>query len=301
MKKSHLLPICALAASLAAMPVQAEGPNASSTEEGVKVGKMSSMRNLVPAETLENQAAQQYNSMKQQARAQNALGADNHAQVQRLRTIANKLVPFALKWNERAPKWQWEVNLIGSQQINAFCMPGGKIAFYSGILSKLQLTDDEVALVMGHEIAHALREHGRERMAKSGATSIVAQLAGIGLSKWMNIDPNLAQNVTGGAAKLAILKFSREDESEADVVGLDIAARAGYDPRAGVTLWQKMSAANKGAPPAWLSTHPPGNDRIAEIRLHLPTVLPLYAKTRNTTADKLSPFRSNVAGLAEVR
>ncbi len=275
--------------------------SASAGQDGVTVGKMSNLRHLVPAEMLETQAAQQYNGMKQQARQQNALGPDNNVQVMRLRSIANKLIPFALKWNERAPKWQWEVNLLASQQINAFCMPGGKIVFYTGILNNLKLTDDEVALVMGHEIAHALREHGRERMAKSGATSIAAQLAGIGLSKWMKIDPELAQNVTGGAAKLAILKFSREDESEADVVGLEIAARAGYDPRAGVTLWQKMSAANKGAPPAWLSTHPPGTDRIAEIRRHLPEVMPLYAKTRNTTADKLPPFRSNIAGLAEVR
>ena len=268
--------------------------------EGVTVGKMSGLRNLVPAQQLEDQAAQQYAGLKQQAQRQNALAPDNHEQVIRLRKIANKLIPFALKWNERAAKWQWEVNLLASNQINAFCMPGGKIAFYVGILKNLKLTDDEVALVMGHEIAHALREHGRERMAKSGATSVAARLAGLGLAKVFNVDPNITSQVADGAAKLAILKFSREDETEADVVGLDIAARAGYDPRAGVTLWQKMGAANKGAPPPWLSTHPAGTDRIAEIKKHLPDVMPLYAKAKNVTLSQLSPYQSNVAGLAPV-
>lgn len=268
--------------------------NAASSQDGVKVGNMSALRNLVPAEQLEAQAAQQYNQMKQQAAAQKALGPDNHPQVVRLRAIAQKLIPFAQKWNPRSPQWQWEVNLIGSQQVNAFCMPGGKIAFYTGILQKLQLTDDEVALVMGHEIAHALREHGRERMGKSAATSVAARLAGAGLARWMKIDPGIADNVTSGAAKLALLKFSREDESEADVVGLDIAARAGYDPRAGVTLWQKMGAANKGAPPQWLSTHPAGENRIAEIRKHLPEVMPLYAKAQGKTVEQLQPYKTNV-------
>lgn len=268
--------------------------------DGVKVGKMSSMRNLVPAEQLESQASAQYLGLKQQASQKNALVPDNHPQVQRLRAIAKRIIPFALKWNERAPKWQWEVNLLNSNQINAFCMPGGKIAFYAGILTTLKLTDDEVALVMGHEIAHALREHGRERMAKAGATSLAAKLAGAGLSHWLKIDPNIAHGVTDGAAKLAILNFSREDETEADVVGLDIAARAGFDPRAGVTLWQKMGAANKGAPPQWLSTHPAGENRIAEIRRHLPEVMPLYAKTRDMTVAQLPPYKSNDPKLAPV-
>lgn len=298
--RRQLLAVALLPALLAA-PALAADENASPNNDGVKVGKMSGLRNLVPAEQLEAQAAQQYNAMKQQAQQQKALGPDNHPQVIRLRAIADKLIPFALKWNPRAPQWKWEVNLIGSTQVNAFCMPGGKIAFYNGILKNLNLTDDEVALVMGHEIAHALREHGRERMAKSGATSLAARLAGAGLSHWLKIDPNITQNVADGAAKLAILKFSREDETEADVVGLDIAARAGFDPRAGVTLWQKMGAANKGAPPQWLSTHPAGENRIAEIRKHLPEVMPIYAKAKGTDMAKLQPYRSNQPNLPPVQ
>jgi predicted Zn-dependent protease len=193
--------------------------------------------------------------------------------VQRLRRIAQQIIPFALEWNPRAKNWRWEVNLIGSKQVNAFCMPGGKIAFYSGILDQLKLSDDEVAMVMGHEVAHALREHARERMGKSAATNIGANvLAGV-----LGVGA-LGHQVIGQGAQLLSLKFSRDDESEADLVGMELAARAGYDPRAGVTLWQKMGAASKGAPPQWLSTHPAGNTRIADIEKNLPKVLPLYEK-----------------------
>jgi predicted Zn-dependent protease len=243
--------------------------------EGVDVGTNSAFSRLVPAEGVERSAGQQYAQMLQQAAGKNALGGKDHPQVRRLRTIAQRIIPFTVVWNPRAKDWRWEVNLIGSKQINAFCMPGGKIAFYSGILAQLNLTDDEVAMVMGHEIAHALREHARERMAKNAATGIGAGLLGqvLGLGQ-------VGQTVTNYGAQLLTLEFSRSDESEADLVGMELAARAGYDPRAGVTLWQKMGAANKGAPPQWLSTHPSGSSRIADIEKNLPKVLPLYERSR---------------------
>jgi predicted Zn-dependent protease len=167
-------------------------------------------------------------------------------------------------------------------------MPGGKIAFYTGILNKLQLTDDEVAMVMGHEIAHALREHARERMGKGQATELAARLGGSLLSGLLGIDPRIGDAVAQTGANLASLKFGREDESEADLVGMELAARAGYDPRAGVSLWQKMAANNKGAPPEWLSTHPSGNTRIAEIEANLGKVMPLYERARKPHAGDLS-------------
>ncbi len=244
--------------------------------EGVDVGRNSLFSSLVPAETVEQSAAQQYAEMLQQAAAQNALGGKNHPQVRRLRAMAQRVIPHAMGWNPRARNWRWEVNLIGSRQVNAFCMPGGKIAFYSGILDQLQLTDDEVATVMGHEIAHALREHARARMAKNAATGIGANL----LSNVLGLG-QLGQTVTSYGAQLLTLQFSRKDESDADLVGMELAARAGFDPRAGVTLWQKMAAASRGAPPQWLSTHPSGNTRIADIQANLPKVLPLYARSRN--------------------
>ena len=243
--------------------------------EGVEVGGNSAFSKLVPAETVEQSSGQQYAQMLQQAAAKNALGGKDHPQVRRLRAIAARIIPLAVAWNPRARDWRWEVNLIGSKQINAFCMPGGKIAFYSGILDQLKLTDDEVAMVMGHEIAHALREHARARMGKNAATGIGASLLGqvLGLGQ-------LGQTVTNYGAQLLTLQFSRSDESEADLVGMELAARAGYNPRAGITLWQKMAAASKGAPPQWLSTHPSGKSRITEIEANLPKVMPLYERAQ---------------------
>ncbi len=255
--------------------------------DGVNVGKPSILRNLIPADKQEQSAAMQYNQMKQQFAEKGILAPDNHPQVQRLRAIAKRILPFAPRFNARAAQWRWEVNLVSSRQLNAFCMPGGKIAFYTGIIDSLQLSDDEIAIVMGHEVAHALREHARERMAKSEITNGFAWLAGqlAANSKYGGV----AQLGIQGIADLTKLKFSRDDETEADVVGLDLAARAGFDPRAGVSLWQKMSAANKGAPPQWLSTHPAGNNRIQEIEKHLPEVMPLYHAARNATPAPRAP------------
>jgi Zn-dependent protease with chaperone function len=132
--------------------------------EGVDVGKNSGFTKLVPAEKVEQAAAQQFVQMQRQANDKRALAPDDHPQLQRLRYIAQRIIPFTPPWNARAKQWKWEVILIGSPQINAFCLPGGKIAFFWGILQRLQLNDDEVAMIMGHEMAHALREHARERM-----------------------------------------------------------------------------------------------------------------------------------------
>jgi predicted Zn-dependent protease len=258
-----------LAAALAGPAVARDEPQ----KEGVNVGKTSSFTKLVPAEQVERGAAQQYQQMLQQAAQQKALAPSDNPQVKRLRIIAEKILPFTTKWNPRAAQWKWEVNLLGSKQINAFCMPGGKIAFYTGILETLKMTDDEVAMVMGHEIAHALREHARERMGKAAATNIGANV----LSSVLGLG-NAGNAVLGASANLLSLKFSRDDETEADTVGLELAARAGYDPRAGITLWRKMQEANKGAPPQWLSTHPASDTRIKEIEKHLPEVMPLYER-----------------------
>jgi predicted Zn-dependent protease len=248
--------------------------------QSIDVGDNSAFAKLVPAQEVESAAAQQYTQMMSKAASAKALAPQNDAQLIRLRAIAKKIIPFATSWNSRAKDWRWEVNLIRSNQINAFCMPGGKIAFYSGILQKLKLTDDEVAMVMGHEMAHALREHARERMGKTAATgigvSVLSQLFGLG---------QVGQTVTNIGAQLLTLQFSREDESESDLVGMELAARAGFDPRAGVTLWQKMSGGGGSAPPQWLSTHPSGNTRIADIEANLPKVMPLYEQAKKASSS----------------
>ncbi len=274
-------------ASAPGAPTRAQGV----ARDGVAVGETSGVAKLVSAEKLERQAASEYRKLLREAASKNALAPDSHPQLARLRAIAARIVPFATRFNERAPQWKWEVNLIGSKQVNAFCMPGGKIAFYFGILEQLRLTDDEVAAVMAHEIAHALREHGRERAAKStiaqGVTigaSILSQLLGYG---------DLGGHLASAGAQLTLLKFSREDETEADVVGMDLAARAGFDPRAGITLWSKMSAASKGQPPQWFSTHPSHEARTEEIRRNVAKTLPLYAAATGRSVGSLPPYRSN--------
>ncbi len=233
--------------------------------------KVSGFTKVISAEQVEQAAGQQYAQMLSQAQGKRALAPPNEPQLQRLRYIANRIVPYTNTCNPRARSWKWDVNLIGSEQLNAFCMPGGKIAFFHGILAKLQLSDDEVAMIMGHEIAHALLEHARERMGKTmatrGAIEIGAALFGI---------QGLGRTAADIGGQLLTLSFSRSDESEADALGLVTAAAAGYDPRAGVTLWQKMLQASKGAPPQWLSTHPSGETRISEIQGRLPRAMPIY-------------------------
>jgi len=235
--------------------------------------KRSTFTQVVSAEQVEQAAGQQYRQMLQQASEQRALGPADNGQVQRLRYIAKRIIPFTTSCNPRSQQWRWDVNLIGSKELNAFCMPGGKIAFYYGILAKLQLDDDEVAMIMGHEISHALLEHARERMGKTmatrGAIELGAALFGLG---------QVGRSVADMGGQLLTLRFSRDDESEADALGLVLAAKAGYKPEAGVTLWQKMLAANKGAPPQWLSTHPSGDTRIRDMQARLPALDPVYAQ-----------------------
>jgi Zn-dependent protease with chaperone function len=242
----------------------------------VDVGAPSMARNIVPAENIEQAGVQQYHQLLAQAKAKGALAPDGNPQLQRLRGIATKIIPFTAQWNPRAASWKWEVNLIGSKQINAFCMPGGKIAFFTGILDQLKLSDDEVAMVMGHEMAHALREHARARLAKSAGTgaalSIAAQVFGLGQAG------DLAARA---GTQLITLKFSRSDETDADLVGLELAARAGFDPKASVTLWTKMAKASKSEGAlGFLSTHPSGPDRIKVLQANVPKVEGLYQSSR---------------------
>jgi predicted Zn-dependent protease len=242
--------------------------------DGVKIGHASYLRKLYPASFLESSATQQYHQLTQQAYGKGVLVVSADQQFQRLQRIQKDLLPHSYKFNDRAKDWQWEVNLIKSKTINAFCMPGGKIAFFTGIIDTLQLSDDEIAMVMGHEIAHALREHARERVVKSTITNYGSQIIG-GL-----LFGQTGQYIGAQAGGLLTLKFSRDDESEADLVGMELAARAGYDPRSGVTLWKKMAEASKGAPPAWLSTHPSSVSRIKKIEANLADVMPLYEEAK---------------------
>lgn len=291
MKKLKRAALClVMLASLS--PAQAQEK---AIQDGIAVKPLSRVRVLVPEEQINEAASRQYREMLSQAEQKGALVATGDPRVKRLRAVAQRIIPHTSRWNSSAKNWQWEVNLFDSSQVNAFCMPGGRIGFFTGIIDQLKLTDDEMAAIMGHEIAHALREHGRERTAKSGITSMVARSAGALGAAMFGIDPNITNTVTGLVGQGVVLKFSRDEEREADLVGLDIAARAGYDPRGGITLWRKMAALNKSAPPEFLSTHPGGDTRIRDMENHMNVLLPLYARATGTTVDKLPSYRANAA------
>ncbi|HTL26923.1 MAG TPA: M48 family metallopeptidase, partial [Burkholderiales bacterium] len=219
----------------AALVLQIAG--CASTTEGGAVGADRSQLMLISAEQLEKMAAQSYSQQKNDAASKGTLNKDS-VLTTRVRDIAERITPVTAIFRKDAPRWQWEVNVVQSNELNAFCMPGGKIIFYSGIIEKLKLSDDEIAIIMGHEVAHALREHSREQasqaLAAKTAMSIGASLLGLG-----GITTNLANMAY---ESLVATSFSRSDETEADRIGIELAARAGYDPRTGVALWEKMKA-----------------------------------------------------------
>ncbi|MDB5962371.1 MAG: peptidase [Massilia sp.] len=261
-------------------------------QDGIAVKPLPSYRVLASEEKLEREAALQYTELMSRASEKKALAPANHPQLIRLRAIARRIIPHTARWNPDAAKWDWQVNLLASKQVNAFCMPGGRIAFFTGILSTLNLTDDEIAAIMGHEITHALREHGRERMVKGTGTQLASRLIGAGVAAYFGIDPRVTDSVAQQAGQFVVLKFSRDDEREADLVGLDLAARAGYDPRAGVALWQKMAALGKRQPLEFMSTHPSGADRIARINAHMNVLLPRYARAKGVQGAQLPAYRT---------
>jgi len=230
---------------------------------------------MLSSAEVDKAAAQAYLQTLNGAAKKGTLNRDPD-QTARVRTIATRLIPATGAFRGDAPSWRWEVNVVASGDVNAWCMPGGKIAVYTGLIEKLKPTDDELAAVMGHEIGHALREHGRERasqqMAQQAVVGIGAALLGLG-----DAGASLASvvaDVTVG------LPYSREFEREADRIGVELAARAGYDPRAAVTLWQKMAQVGGGGTPQFLSTHPSPGSRIADLQGYAVKVMPLYESAR---------------------
>ena len=246
------------------------------TTSGGAVGAQRSQLMLVSSQQLEQVAEQSYTKLKEEAAQKGTLNQDR-AMLERLLTITNRIKPHTATFRPDAPSWKWEANIISDKQLNAFCMPGGKIIFYSGLINELKLTDDEIAVVLGHEVAHALREHSREQVSQAIAanTTISVGAALLGLSG------GIADLAGAGYQALIATRFSRTDETEADRIGLELSARAGYDPRAGITLWQKMMKAGGGQrPPEFLSSHPADSNRIRQIEALLPTVMPLYEAAR---------------------
>lgn len=264
----HLLLLLAMATIIACSSVQTTKPGL------IGVDRKQRMSSLVSAADLDKGASQAYAKILNDEKSKGNLNKDKRL-TRRVRAIADRIIPTVSVFRSDALKWDWQVNVIDSDQLNAWAMPGGKIAFYSGIINRLKLTDAEIAAIMGHEIAHALREHSRERASEQVATGLliggVGALAGVGSSGTQLAQ--LAYNTTFG------LKHSRSHETEADRIGVELAARAGYDPRAAIKVWQKMGrVAGGGGGPQFLSTHPSHATRIKDLQVYSKKVLPLYKK-----------------------
>lgn len=239
----------------------------------VGVERKQYMFSMLSSQEVDQMYAQSYQKTVGEASSKGVLDKTS-PEAKRVQTIANRLIAQAPTFRPDAAQWQWEVNLIKSDELNANCGPGGKIIFYTGLIDSLKLTDDEIAAVMGHEIAHALREHGREAMSKAYGMEMAKQgagaLFGLGQDSLALADTVANYGMT--------LPNSRANENEADLIGLELAARAGYNPNAAITLWDKMSKASEGAPPEFMSTHPASSSRIAALQAAIPKVMPLYEK-----------------------
>ena len=240
----------------------------------VGVNRTQIMSPLVSGQQLEQQATLTYANLLTKETQKGDLNPDA-AQTARVRRIASRLIPQTAVFRPDALKWNWQVNVIRSNEVNAWCMPGGKIAIYTGIITQLKLSDDEIAAIMGHEIAHALREHAREQASEQSLAQIGmvgAVLAGAGQN---------TVNAAGQLYQLGIgLPHSRTHETEADRIGVELAARAGYDPRAAISLWQKMARLGGSKPPEFLSTHPSATTRIADLQIYSAKVMPLYQQSK---------------------
>lgn len=192
--------------------------------------------------------------------------------VKRINTITGRLIAQAIQYRPETAKWDWSVRIIDDPKtVNAWCMAGGRMAIYTGLIQKLDPTDDELAQVMAHEISHALLNHTAERMSMAIAAQLGAVATGVATESSANMV---------GAAALAqlglLLPNSRQSEAEADRVGIEIAAKAGYDPHAAVTLWQKMAKAGGNGPPEFLSTHPSPANRQQALAALVPKMMPYY-------------------------
>ena len=262
-----------------ALSVQLSGCATTNTTNSGTVGvERKQYVGLVSEKEAEQQSALAYQQTIKDAQSKKLLNTDSQ-ETQRVRNIAQRLIAQVGVFRPDALKWNWEINVQDSKEVNAYCMAGGKIMVYTGLIDQIKPSDDELAAVIGHEISHALREHVREQMsrAKAQQLGLLGLAAVIGVST-KNADNAVSTVALGGtlAAVALTLPNSRTAEHEADEMGLELAARAGYNPDAAVSLWQKMGALGGSKPPEFLSTHPSGESRIADLKALIPKVRPLY-------------------------
>lgn len=254
---------------------------ATTTQDSVSGVKRTQLL-LLPSSQIVSMSSASYLQTLKESEQKKTLNT-NTAQLERVRGISNRLIAQVGVFRPDASQWKWEVNVDKNDQVNAYCMPGGKIMVFTGLIDKLNATDDELGAVIGHEIAHALREHGRERMS----SALVQQIGLAGVAAYLSTSKNTTTANAGmqaaamGTTLFFALPNGREQEREADKIGLELSARAGFNPEAAITLWQKMSAQGGSKPPEFLSTHPSNENRITELRALVPKVRPLYETAKN--------------------
>ena len=254
---------------------------ANSTRPGA-VGVNRSQLMMVSSAEINKISASAYQQERQKAQAKNILVTSGPT-YDRLKKIADRLIPQTKAFRDDTSQWNWELTLIKSPTLNATCAPGGKITFYTGLIEQLNLNDDEIAAIMGHEMAHALREHGRERVSQAMAQNMVTNVALAAAGSYGSA-VSAANQI---AHYVLVLPNSRENESEADAIGLELAARAGYNPRGSVTVWEKMINATKDKNTLeFLSTHPSGETRIEKLNALMPLVDPLYQAALKAVSSK---------------
>lgn len=246
------------------------GCMATTTSAG-NVGADRNQLMIVSEEQMEQSANESYAQVIAEAKKSGTLNVDAMT-VARVRNVAKNLIAQVGAFREDALSWNWQVNVISDNTVNAWCMPGGKIVVYTGIIQSLNLTDSQLAAVMGHEIAHALREHSREQASsetlKNAGIAVVSSVAGLN---------ETGNSLLGLAAQYTLtLPFSRSHETEADHIGTELMARAGYDPNEAVAVWQKMSALGGSQIPEIMSTHPSNTSRIKDLTEISKKVYPLY-------------------------
>ena len=236
---------------------------------------------LVSDSQAAQQSAQAYSQLLSQASQQRVLD-DDPAQLQRVRAIAGPIIAQAEIKRPDTRQWRWDVHVLRSNEVNAWCMAGGKIAVYTGLLQKVRPTDDELAQVLGHEISHALLSHQAEKMSRAQMQQLGLGL-GVMAGAVAGYDLRGVAGLANTAATLGLqLPNSREAESEADSVGIELAARAGFNPNAAVTLWEKMMQVSGSGGAEWLSTHPNPQTRIAAMKAKAQQLMPVYEASRKS-------------------
>lgn len=229
-------------------------------------------------QSINQEAAQNYLQVKQEAGSKGMLD-NSSATARRIHGVFNKMKPYAEKENTTGVPFQWEITVLKSDELNAWAMPGGKMAFYTGLVDQLKLNDDEVAVVMGHEMAHALQEHGKSGRTVDVISGVVGAVADVAVTVATGVDTGGLLSTTTDL--IASKPFSRSQETEADEIGIMLMAKSGYNPQFAPKVWEKMARASGGGKGlAIFSTHPSDNDRQSNLARLVPEAMKLYQSSK---------------------